>query len=193
MKYYKITNEAERHNGMQYRDGLNVDIVPFNPSGDCEPGGIYFSREDILAFLCHGPWLRDVTLPDGEPVYENPGTPKKWKAHRVILGPRRRIDANVIAELLIAGANVHASNDAAIQWAAANGHAEVVKMLLEAGADVHAFDDCALQCAAANGHTKVVKMLLAAGADVHAFDDCTLQWAAANGHAEVVKILNGAK
>lgn len=51
---------------MQYRDGLNEDVLPFNPNGDCEAGGIYFAREDILAFLDRKQWIREVTLPEGE-------------------------------------------------------------------------------------------------------------------------------
>lgn len=130
MKYYKILNREENHNGMQYKTGLNVDILPFNPSGGCEDGGIYFAKEDILAFLNYGCWIREVTLPDGEEVYENPnGEPKKWKAHRVILGERRKIDLDVIKELVESGANIHADNDLALRWARLYGHLEVVEYL----------------------------------------------------------------
>ena len=73
MNYYKILNKDERHYSLQYKTGLNVDPKPFNPNGNCEPGGIYFSREDILAFLGYGPWIRKVTLPKDALVYENPG------------------------------------------------------------------------------------------------------------------------
>ena len=63
MKYYKLTNKEESHYRMQYRDGHNEDVLPFNPNGDCEAGGIYFAREDILAFLDRKQWIREVTLP----------------------------------------------------------------------------------------------------------------------------------
>ena len=93
MKYYKITNKEECHNDMIYKTGLNIDILPFNPSGDCEEGGIYFSDiKNILSFINYGPWIREVTLPENEEIYENPGHLKKWKSHRVILGERRRIE-----------------------------------------------------------------------------------------------------
>jgi len=65
MNYYKILSKDECHHDLQYKTGLNVDPKPFNPCGNCEPGGIYFSREDILAFLGYGPWIRKVTLPKG--------------------------------------------------------------------------------------------------------------------------------
>ena len=89
MNFYKITNEEEFHNGIRYKTGLNVDVLPFNPLGDCESGGIYFAREDILAFGSYGKWIRQVTIPKGDKIYKNPGTLEKWKACRVILGKRR--------------------------------------------------------------------------------------------------------
>ena len=41
MKYYKITNKDEQHQGMKYKTGLNVDIVPFD-SYEYSAGGIHF-------------------------------------------------------------------------------------------------------------------------------------------------------
>ena len=111
MQFYKITNEEERHKRMQYKTGLNVDVMPFDPSGDCKPGGIYFAREDI--FLFHGPkpfWIREVTIPDNEPVYKNPYHPIKWKAHRVILGERRKISYQIVKELVEEGARIDTLN-----------------------------------------------------------------------------------
>lgn len=130
MNYYKITNKAENHNGMRYRDGLNEDVLPFVPSGSCTSGGIYFSREDILAFLGYGPWIRRVELPEGEEVYEDPEPePKKWKSHRVVLGERRGVYASVIRELIEEGANPRVCDSRALRWAAENGHREIVEML----------------------------------------------------------------
>ena len=50
---WKLTNEAETHNGLRYHDGLVVDPLPFNddPSASCCPGGIYFAGRDTLAFI----------------------------------------------------------------------------------------------------------------------------------------------
>ena len=71
MKYYKILSESECHFDLQYQDGLNIDPVPWNPNGSCEPGGIYFASEDILAFLGSGPWIREVIIPDDVPIYQD--------------------------------------------------------------------------------------------------------------------------
>jgi len=40
--FYKITNEKEYHYNFQYKDGLNEDTIKFNPSGECNIGGLYF-------------------------------------------------------------------------------------------------------------------------------------------------------
>jgi hypothetical protein len=51
----KLTNQNENHNGFQFKTGLNVDNIPFNPSGECEPGGIYFCEESLMnAWLHYG-------------------------------------------------------------------------------------------------------------------------------------------
>ena len=131
MKYYKIISEDHIHNGYTYKEGLNVldKEEEFNPSGDCEPGGFYFAREDIFAFLDYGCWLYEVEIPADGRVYENPGNPKKWKADKIILKNKRRIDLSTIKELVEQGADIHADDDLALRWAAENGHLEVVKYL----------------------------------------------------------------
>ena len=43
-KFYKLTNESECHHNFQFKDGLNVDILMFDPEGECEPGGLYFTE-----------------------------------------------------------------------------------------------------------------------------------------------------
>ena len=195
MNFYKVLNETECHYGLQFKTGLNVDPVPFQKEGSCCPGGIYFAREDILAFLYHGPWLRKVTIPtDAEMVLDPGGEPEKWRASKVILGKKEKITTKVIERLIQEGADVHTREDCTLREASGNGHLEIVKLLLEHGANVHAQEDKALRWASRNGHTKVVELLLEHGADVRAYDDEALRWASYNGHLGVVKLLleNGA-
>jgi hypothetical protein len=190
MKYYKILNKDEKHLGLQYKTGLNIDPIPFNPSGDCEEGGIYFAREDILAFLSYGPWLREISLPPDARVYENPDLPKKWKADKVVLGEREEIDAEVIERLINEEANIHVCNDEALRWASKNGHYEIVKLLIEYGADIHIYKDEVLTLASENGYYNVVKLLIEHGANVNATkDNRSLIYASGNGHYEIVKLL----
>ena len=190
MNFYKVLNETECHYGLQFKTGLNVDPVPFQKEGSCCPGGIYFAREDILAFLYHGPWLRKVTIPtDAEMVLDPGGEPEKWRASKVILGKKEKITTKVIERLIQEGADVHACEDVALKWASADGHFEVIKLLLRHGVDVHAQKDVALRWASNNGHLEVVKLLFEHGADVHAYKDVALRWASRNGHTKVVKLL----
>jgi len=189
-KYYKILNEDECHHGMQYKNGLNTDVLPFNPSGSCEPGGIYFSDvENILEFAGYGPWIREVTLPEGEEVYKDP-VGNKYKAHSVILGKRRRwATKTIIKKLISEGANIHACDDYALRWAAQCGHTDTVELLLQNGANIHTYEDWALCCAARYGHTATVEMLLQNGANIHADDDYALRWAALCGYTATVEML----
>jgi hypothetical protein len=39
--YYKLTNKECLHNGLQYKEGLNIDILDWNITYNCSPGGIY--------------------------------------------------------------------------------------------------------------------------------------------------------
>ena len=131
MKYYKIVN-PKGHNGLVYKEGINEDTLPFNPSGDCEPGGIYFAKEDILAFMNYGTEIYEVE-PLSE-VYENPGTPKKYKAKKIKLKYIGKIfDVKTLDILIKDGADIHANYDYALRWAAGNGHLKVVKYLFGKG------------------------------------------------------------
>jgi len=190
MKYYKILNEKENHRGLQYYDGLNIDILPFDPSGSCEPGGIYFSRKDILAFIDYGPWIREVTLPPDAQVYKDHDDIEKWKADKVILGKRRRINAEVIQSLLNEGCNAKVEDSFALQWAAYNGHTEIVKLLIP-HSDVKSLNSSALRWAARHGHTEIVKLLIPLS-NVKDCDSEALRWASENGHTEIVKLLKNA-
>lgn len=94
-KFVKLTNETELHHGFQFKDGLNIDTIPFNPNGECQPGGIYFCCEryvpswieynPLIGVMC---WIRDVIIPDDAAVYIEYS---KAKADRIILGPRKYI------------------------------------------------------------------------------------------------------
>jgi len=190
MNYYKILNETECHNGFQFQDGLNIDTVPFNPTGTCLEGGIYFSRKDILTFLNYGLWIRQVTIPEDARVYKDPeSSPEKWKADKIILGPRKSIDLDVIKSLVEEGADIHAWDDYALRWASEFGHFEIVKFLVEKDADIHSRGDYALRWASRNGHFEVVKFLVEKGADIHFLDNYALRCASEYDQLEVVKFL----
>jgi hypothetical protein len=165
MKFYKILNKDEYHRGLQYHDGLVEDPISWNPSGSCEPGGIYFASKDILAFLDYGPWIREVTIPAGTPIYKDPKLgPEKFKAPQVILGPREKITPEVIKRLVEEGANVNAGQGRALYWAIYDDNLPIVKLLIESGANVNAHQGRALSQAARHGNLSMAKFLVKAGA-----------------------------
>lgn len=90
---YKLTNALERHYGMQYVDGLNVDTVPFSPSGTCMKGGMYFCTERNMHEFFRSlkeivVYRRRVTIPDDALVYVESRT---FKTDKFILGPREAL------------------------------------------------------------------------------------------------------
>jgi len=188
MNFYKILNKKENHNFLQYKTGLNIDPVEFNPSGNCEPGGIYFASKDILAFIDYGPWIRKVTLPKDARVYKNPGSPEKWKANKVILGRKYKITAKVIKRLIDEGADPKVNDIRTLQWAAENGYFEIVKALIDNRADPKANYNHALQLAIENNHLKIIKLLIPF-LDLNKNSGYLLSGAAGNGHIETVKLL----
>ena len=192
MKFYKILNAMEYHNGLRFREGRVDDPRPFREKGSCAPGGIYFAPvTSIFALLGLGPWLREVTIPDdAQTVRESGNGFEIYRASSIVLGPRERWDDPEVLQRLIAeGADIHIDDDYALRCAAEDGYTKAVQVLLDAGADVHSVGDFALRWAAEGGHTETVHLLLETGADVHARKDEALRLAASNGHTKVVQML----
>ena len=86
-KYYKLFNFSECHHGMQYKDGLNEDILLFDCSRECSPGGLYFYHESQLKYFGkYTPfdpyWIREVTIPEDAQVHAEQ---HKYKASKLFL------------------------------------------------------------------------------------------------------------
>jgi hypothetical protein len=64
--FYRITNYGENHNGFQYKTGVNVDTIPFNPTGKCTRSGLYFfSKYQLVHWdsYCLGAYhIREVSF-----------------------------------------------------------------------------------------------------------------------------------
>jgi len=190
-KYFKLLNEKEIHNNFQFKDGLNIDPIPFNSNEDekCVPGGIYFSKaEDILKWLQYRHhWVREVTILENAQVVE---FKNKLRADKIILEPRMSLsNASTWKYLDEHGADIHADGDYSLRLAAYNGHLGVVKFLVQHGANIHTDKDCAVRWSAEKGHLEVVRYLVEQGADIHAENDYALRWAADNGHGDTVNYL----
>jgi hypothetical protein len=100
--YYKLTNAEENHNGFKYKDGYNFDIVAFDPTGSCKPGGLYFTKlEHLYQFEGFGTNLREVRIPKNIAVYHDYSINyDKWKSPVLYLGERNPVDSAKVVNLL---------------------------------------------------------------------------------------------
>jgi hypothetical protein len=90
----KLTVENNIHNDFEFKEGLNVDIVPFNVSRICSKGGFYFTFSHCWnEWLDYGYkfmyWMWDVKIPEDASVYLESET--KIKANKIILENKRYI------------------------------------------------------------------------------------------------------
>ena len=100
--FVRLTIEDENHNGFQYKTGLNIDTLPFNPIGNCTPGGLYFCEMKYFPIfleyndkICKK--IRSVQIPDDSLVYIEDN---KYKTDKFILGEAKEIytDLNLCLE-----------------------------------------------------------------------------------------------
>lgn len=69
-KFFKFLNNTNTHNNFKYKIGLNVDVVPFNPNGNCETGGLYFTDiNNIFYFYDYGNKIACIKILDDSRVY----------------------------------------------------------------------------------------------------------------------------
>jgi len=192
MKYYKILNEKEKHFGLQYKTGLNKDPNPFNPSGCCQSGGMYFSSNHILDFFCMGPWIREVTLCKDSNIYKDPDpNSEKWKTDKFVLGERKRIGEKLIFDLIQEGAYVSETN---IFDFARKGYIKLVKYSISKIRDYNVvFDSLSDICKFAynDNHIKIVEFLLGqlGNESINRFDDQLLVNASKFGRFRTMKLL----
>lgn len=84
-KFFKVVGHNRINNGFHYRRGLNVDFVPFNPTGSCVAGGLHFTTpNNLFRYLYHGPFVAEVTVPRDALIYRDPLEPK-FKADKLFV------------------------------------------------------------------------------------------------------------
>ncbi len=87
--FIRFMNDDMTHHNFVYKEGLNEDTVPFNPRGNCENGGLYFTTHNHIKLFMNfdgSGHLRLVGIPDDAQVYVVPGN--KWKADKIIIGDK---------------------------------------------------------------------------------------------------------
>ena len=82
-KFVKILADNLTHHGFEYKEGLNIDNVIFNPTGKCSVGGLYFTDlNEAYLYFHYGNKFSYVTIPDEALVYIKKN---KFKANMFIL------------------------------------------------------------------------------------------------------------
>lgn len=80
--FYKLTRESECHNGFQYRTGVNVDTVPFNPLLICRAGLFFTDLHCIPMWIEDHVYIREVIIMEDSVVCVSQN---KFKADKFIL------------------------------------------------------------------------------------------------------------
>jgi len=92
-EFYRLTNEEELHKKILYKTGINTDILPFNPKGECEPGGMYFfhiSQLHMYKKYCSDiEFIRKVSFTENSKIYVERD---KFKTNEFVLGEREIFD-----------------------------------------------------------------------------------------------------
>jgi len=95
-KFYKFTNELELHHWLKYQDGEIIDPLPFNPSGKCSKGGMYFFEQSQLLkyddYVINPRWIREVVLLPESKVYKELN---KYKTDRFVMKERKRFNGDL--------------------------------------------------------------------------------------------------
>ena len=90
LKLHKVIKRDDKHYLHTYFEGENVDKIPFNPTGTCKPGGMYFTDYlNVPLYVNYGKLIADVTLPDDAKVYVETN---KFKADKIIISNIRPLE-----------------------------------------------------------------------------------------------------
>jgi hypothetical protein len=182
MKFYRIVTKNSRVGLENYsKNSRNDRLSAIN---------YIFYREDVLAFIFKHAYIREVEVPPT--VIVDSGLligARIWFANKIRLGPKRKVTATVVKELIAEGANVHVRDDAPLCKASWMGQPSIVKVLLEAGANPNVSRGEPLRRACMCNRPRIVKLLLEAGADVGQGGAAALEWAASNGSYSITKAL----
>ena len=83
LKFLKTPTMSDK--GFKNQIGKNTDTKPFNPTGQCQPGGLFFTdMKHMYRYMSYGAWIAMIELEDEEEVYQEP-CETKYKAHAIII------------------------------------------------------------------------------------------------------------
>jgi hypothetical protein len=84
-QFQKCLNNELKHFDFQYKIGLNEDMIPFNPTGSCKSGGLYFTTTKYInKFLEYGLNIAILELCEDAEFYIEPNG-IKFKTNKFII------------------------------------------------------------------------------------------------------------
>ena len=88
--FYKVLHQDSTHFGFTYQHGLNIDHIPFNPTGICSLGGLYFTEIDKVSYwiVPTSVYIAKVTIPSNASVYIEKD---KFKADQFVLDLNNKV------------------------------------------------------------------------------------------------------
>jgi hypothetical protein len=123
--FYKFLNDNLIHYNFKYELGLNIDVLPFNPTKKCSSGGLYFCEESKIPLYCtmYGTKLAIVEIPDNARIYIEED---KFKTNKIFI--TKIIDFNSIDEEF--WINIIPNNGLVLQYVK-NQTAEICKLAVQ--------------------------------------------------------------
>jgi len=81
-RFCKFINKGKKHSNLTYKEGINEDILSFNPNGSCTPGGLYFTNiSNARHWINYGCYVVFIELCEDAIFYIEPcGT--KYKTNK---------------------------------------------------------------------------------------------------------------
>ncbi|ANB51113.1 hypothetical protein [Powai lake megavirus] len=132
-KFYKFIDEGWIQRGFLYNEGLNILDKPFEKTGSCVPGGLYFTDiKNIHNYLSFGTRLVEVTIPIDAQVVIDDYDSHKWRADKIIIKNIGIItDIDTIKYLINEGANFTKYIPKFFDTSIKNNNFELLKYLLK--------------------------------------------------------------
>jgi hypothetical protein len=75
--YLKVIHESKIHYDMEYKLGINEDVLPFNdnPNKSCVEGGLYFTTLEYLPYFCdYGTLVAEIKILDNSKLIKESNT-----------------------------------------------------------------------------------------------------------------------
>src|SRR3989339_1343955 len=94
-EFYKLLNKDLTHFEYTYKDGLNVDVNEFNPTGECLKGGLHFTEKNkIRMWINSYSFITKCIIPNDAKVYVETDEFQinRYKSDKLIVDVNNKVD-----------------------------------------------------------------------------------------------------